>query len=191
MKNKTIENQMKIADEILKKLETFDPTCILAGGAPRDWYFGKVATDLDFFVHWKPKYQQWRYQAILESLGFKVSEKSGANIPDHYGRNPHLITVFEFTYKGEKVQVMFMGETTHHCVVPLFPFGICQAWYKTPYDATRGDYYNHTGVQISKNFQESVNHKVLRLLNDLYTDADGYVEKIRAKFPDYLYIGKQ
>jgi hypothetical protein len=189
----SIEKQIKIADEIMEKLETFDPTCILAGGAPRDWYFGNLATDLDFFVHWRPDFegQKWRYRVQLEKLGFKVTQKTGEGLPENYRRNPHLITVFEFKYKGEVIQVMFMDEKTFNCVVKLFPFGICQAWYKRHFvDDGIGNVWNSSGIQTSTEFEWSVKHKTLRLINDLYNDADGYIEKIRSKFPDYDYMGR-
>lgn len=49
---KTVLEQKDIARELLCKLEITDPNCILAGGAPRDWWFDKVANDLDFYVYW-------------------------------------------------------------------------------------------------------------------------------------------
>ena len=188
---KTIEQQMKIADEVMAKLETFDPTCILAGGAPRDWLFGNLATDLDFFVYWRPEFvaQKFRYLTQLSKLKFTPREKIATDLPQNYKRNPYLIAVYEFEYKGETVQVMFMSEPTFTSVVPLFPFGICQAWYKTPlnpqdpFSAQWG-----CGIQVTELFKESVRHKVLRLVNDLYNDTDGYIEKIRSKFPDYLFL---
>lgn len=189
----TIENQMKVADTVLSKLETFDPTCILAGGAPRDWFLGNTATDLDFFVYWRPEFemQKWRYLTQLRNLGFKHVQERRFNcvdIPENYKRNPYLIAVYEFIFKGEKIQIMFMKAPTFTSVVPLFPFGICQAWYKRPLDTASplGD----TGIQVTHEFRLSVNHKILRVLNELYNDGDGYIEKIRAKFPDYLFIGK-
>jgi len=185
MNKNTIEYQKMIADEVMSKLETFDPTCILAGGAPRDWYFGNLATDLDFFVYFRPDFagQMWRYAELLETLGFRMERKGSksANIvPPNYKRNPYLICVYEQEYKGVKIQVMFMNEKTFTSAVPQFPFGICQAWYKPGF-----------GINTSAEFDYSVKHKLLTLLNDLYNDADGYVEKIRSKFPDYDYLGRK
>jgi hypothetical protein len=176
-----VNKQKQIALEVLQKLELFDPTCILAGGAPRDWYFGDVANDLDFYVYFRPDLHIWFRENQLEKVGlknFKVKGKSDFDFPENYKHNPHLIAVYEGTYKKEKVQIMFMDEKTFTCVVPLFPFGICQAWWKG------------REVNVTQDFEKSVEHKVLWLLNELYSDEDGYIEKIRNKFPDYLYIGK-
>lgn len=176
---KTIDKQKEVAQEVLKKLELFDPSCILAGGAPRDWYFGNVANDLDFYVYFRPDLPlSWRVSQ-LNKVGlknFRLKGREDGDFPESYKRNPHLMCVFEGVYKGEKVQVMFMDQKTFNCVIDLFPFGICQVWWK-------GD-----KIKTSNEFDLSVKHKILKLLNDLYSDADGYVEKIRNKFPDYLFI---
>lgn len=36
----TIEQQKATAQSVYEKLKVIDPHCVLAGGAPRDWYFG-------------------------------------------------------------------------------------------------------------------------------------------------------
>lgn len=175
---KTIEHQKSVALKILRKLETFDPTCILAGGAPRDWYFGNLATDLDFYVYFRPDLQRWFLDKQLASLGLTCGIKGDSEFPENYKRNPYLRHVYEGRMGGEVYQIMFMSEPTFHTVVPLFPFGICQAWWK-------GD-----EIFTSLEFDKSVRHKVLYLLNYLYSDADGYIQKIKNKFPDYLFLGK-
>jgi len=45
-----ISVEKSIADEVLSRLEVIDPTCILAGGAPRDWWLGQSCNDLDFYI---------------------------------------------------------------------------------------------------------------------------------------------
>ena len=45
---KTIDTQKYIATELLHILECVDPCAILAGGAPRDWYFNKPANEFRF-----------------------------------------------------------------------------------------------------------------------------------------------
>ena len=178
-KMKTIDNQKEVALKVLRKLEMFDPTCILAGGAPRVWYFENIANDLDFYVHFRPDLQSFFRESQLERVGLKGFRQKGSDesdFPESYKRNPYLLCVYEGKVSGEKVQIMFMKEPTFHSVVNLFPFGICQAWWK-------GD-----KVETSNEFDLSVKHRVLKITNNLYSDADGYIEKIRNKFPDYLFI---
>lgn len=188
---KTIEKQMDVAQRVLNKLELFDPSCILAGGAPRDWYFGNLANDLDFYVYFRPDLPSWWRTNQLEKIGLKGFLPKGREdfeFPENYKRNPHLMAVYEGSVSGEKVQIMFMDEKTFHCVVDLFPFGICQAWWK---GKDYIDYHTNSSIHTTRHFDESVNHKTLRLLNDLYADSDGYIEKIKNKFPDYLFIGRE
>lgn len=183
---KTIDKQKRVAEKVLAKLETFDPTCILAGGAPRDWFFGNVASDLDFYVHFRPDFQnqKWRYSVLLETLGLKMVAKTGDELPVNYKRNPHLITVYQGKVDGEVVQVMFMDKPTFHCVVDLFPFGICQAWWK----GKKHTYsWNNEEIHTTADFNAAVKNKVLILLNELYNDSDGYVQKIKDKFPEYTF----
>lgn len=188
MKTKTIESQMNVAQKVLDKLELFDPSCILAGGAPRDWYFGNLANDLDFYVYFRPDLPNGWIKNQLEKVGlkgFRAKGRQDSGFPENYKRNPHLISVYEGVVSGEKVQIMFMNEKTFNCVVDLFPFGICQAWWK---GKDFINYWTKSSIHTTRNFDEAVNHKILKLLNDLYSDSDGYIEKIRNKFPDYLFL---
>ena len=45
-----IKQQQEFATEIYSKIQTIDPDVYLAGGAPRDWWFGIPARDLDFWM---------------------------------------------------------------------------------------------------------------------------------------------
>ena len=94
--NKTIEKQMSVAQNVLNKLEFFDPSCILAGGAPRDWYFGNLANDLDFYVYFRPDLPNWWRSNQLEKVGLKGFLPKGREdfeFPENYKRNPHLKAV--------------------------------------------------------------------------------------------------
>jgi hypothetical protein len=178
-----ISKQKRIALDVLHGLESIDPTCILAGGAPRDWFLEREASDLDFYVYY-PKHLTYYYRTLQLSRALGISEdsitvKDGGSLPPNYRRNLSLECVAEFQYWDVKVQVMYMTEPTHRCVVDRFPFGICQAWWK-------GD-----DIHVTAEFYKSLNHRVLYLLNDLYNDEDGYIQKIMSKFPDYLYVGRE
>ena len=45
----TIEQQKLVADKVLNQLYLICPEAIVAGGAPRDWYLGKPANDIDVY----------------------------------------------------------------------------------------------------------------------------------------------
>lgn len=183
-----IAKQKQIADEVLQKLEAIDPFCIVAGGAPRDWYFGKEASDIDVFVH-VPVRTQKILSKQLKALGFGVSsEKRGEDLPANYKMNPHLISVCNIDNYDTPVQVMFMNEPTFQSVIPMFALSICKAWYKgedIQRYKSKGEV--QTGVQTTKDFDLSVKFKSVFKCSDLYNNEHKYLKKILAKFPDYKY----
>lgn len=67
-----IKEQQNVADSILKKLSAIDENVILAGGAPRDWYFNHTATDLDFYLKGNGWSTQMLKQLLTDKLGTEV-----------------------------------------------------------------------------------------------------------------------
>ena len=178
----SIEKQKVVADYVLGKFESIDPTCIIAGGAPRDWYFGKEASDIDLFFYFRPDLQMSHIMDALERVGmmeYFLQEKSGESIPEHYKRNPYLSRVFEFHVEGVKVQAMQMLEPTFKSCVGLFPLSICKAWYK------------NGKISTSKDFDLSMKINSIYITNKLYNDADSYLQKIKGKFPDYKWFNSK
>lgn len=174
--SKIIE-QKAIADKVLNMLECIDPYCIVAGGAPRDWYLNKEAKDIDVFIH-VPKRGKSVLKLMLESAGFKITtEKSGESLPENYKLNPHLITVFDIAGFSTPVQIIAMDVPTFNSVVNKFPLSICKAWYK------KGD------IHIHKQFLLSVKHKVIFNTGEkFYSDENRYITKILSKFSDYKHF---
>lgn len=85
MKNK-IKQQQAISLEVLHKLEITDPNCILAGGAPREWWFEKEANDLDFYVFWGENTTCNEDKLRLSRLGFSNVKMMGRNpLSELYG----------------------------------------------------------------------------------------------------------
>jgi len=69
--NAEIEAQKTIANTLIHKLEAVDPHVILAGGAPRSWFLGQEARDLDFYVY-LPEGAACHEQRRWQSLGLKL-----------------------------------------------------------------------------------------------------------------------
>lgn len=176
-----MEFQKKVADLVLSRLETLDVNCVLAGGAPRDWSFGREATDLDFYFYVPPHTSYHDYeegyaevQQSFEKLGFVTEIKFG-----YYGKlNPNLDVVFNSALDGMKCQFMLMNvPIVADVLVGNFALDICQAWYKN------GE------IHTTKEFRQSRDHKIIRILNPGYGKYDQYVQKISNKFPDFLLVG--
>jgi hypothetical protein len=168
-----IEQQKEIATELLNKLELSDPYAILAGGAPRDWYFGNIARDLDFWMVMKYPVEvvkQILYKHGLEGLVFRW----GDNIPHDYKLNPDIRCVVDAVYKGQAVQIVLVKNTTFG-QVEKFPLSICQIWYKGGL------------AHATQAFKFSVKESVILKTNNIYGDGHKYITKILDKFPGFKY----
>jgi hypothetical protein len=171
-----IAKQKAVADKILDKLFPIDPFAICAGGAPRDWHFGKPATDIDIFFHTSVD-QLTIVEEMLKHVGIKLDGvRHAESLPEWYKLNPALKCVYECTVDGVSVQLMFMNAKTQDAVVPQFPFSICKAWYK------------HGKITLDSDFKKCEKHKIVVQTNNLYSDEHKYVQKIKAKFPDYEFF---
>lgn len=128
-----IEKQKEVADYVLSQLEIIDPYCILAGGAPRDWYFNEVANDLDFYMYIRPctldrllgMLQQALPECIIESTDKRTHDV------DLYKTMNSLRKVLNTEVGGCKVQIMILTEpdSTFKCL-DEFSVSICKIWYK-------------------------------------------------------------
>ena len=173
-----MEKQKVIAQRVLQKLEAIDPYCILAGGAPRDWWWGNEAADLDFYIY-VPDRPHKAIKKQIERAGLVVKEvKTGENMPINYKLNPFLRCVIDIE-EEMPVQIMVMSEPTFKSVVPTFALSVCQAWWKG------GD------VSVSKEFLAGARHNAIVKTNPLYHNEHYYLEKILAKFPNMKYYSSK
>lgn len=187
----TIERQKCIAEILYSKLENFS-SVILAGGAPRDWHLGNTANDLDFYVYHNPNNKSVKalldnmcieYKDLLLSLGLDFELKNpifdGKGGWMFYEKNPNVLCVYEGLFENQSVQVVFMRHDFNISnLLDDFALDICQVAWKN-------DVFHTT-----QNFNEAVDHKIIRIVNNLYSDRDKYVQKIRNKFPKFLFLGK-
>lgn len=176
--NARVMKQMEIAHMCLSLIEKFDPRAIIAGGAPRDWYMDKVATDIDIFFFTHSSIGGGLLRKHLGSLGFVgVEQVGGEFFPAQYRLNPNIQRVFNAKVYGwsTPIQLIQYKKPTFG-VVETFPLSISQAWFK------RGE------IHTTKHFQNSVKNKVVYKTSELYANGHAYIEKIRGKFPDYEYF---
>ena len=177
-----IDRQKYVADIVLSKLELLDRSCIVAGGAPRDWYLGKEATDIDVYLHdSRPEYIYHNQRIrLLNVLGFEIDSKhEDWTVPELYKSNHYVSHLYNVTYLGEKVQIIFVSQPTFVAVIDTFPISISKAWYK------RGEF------QTTDDFDLSIKHKILYKTVDSYEEDNKYLLKIREKFNDYSYVTKE
>lgn len=167
-----IKQQQDIATELLHKLEALDPACILAGGAPRDWFTQKTCNDLDFYVHF-PNSVNWMTALRFKRIGLDVKKlKRQGKLPVEYACMEHLKNIYEGEHKGMKYQVMVMNTPTFKSVIPMMGVSICKAWWK-------GE-----KVQTTLDFLLSLELKVL-YKKDNYTAKELHVTKMQDRFPEF------
>lgn len=169
-----ISQQKGIAVELLNKLKGADPCCILAGGAPRDWYLGEPCNDLDIYIHIPHQPQAWD-ELRWRSLGLPEMRRLGENRkdPNKYKSMPNLRKVYEGVYKGMKFQVMTLELPTFEAVIPYFATEVSSAWW-----TGKGD------IKHTRGFKES--HETEQLIfKKGYKANDPYVQKMIKRFPNY------
>lgn len=172
----SIEEQKAIADDVLEKLKFIDPTAIVAGGAPRDWYCGRFASDIDVFFYFRPDIPVGQIERLLKEAGIDVYRSSdGKHIDPLYKKNPDLRCIYYAKVDGVEVQLMSMFKPTFN-VVDHFPLNICKVWYR------RGKISRHP------DFKFAIQNKAIVKVNELYAKGDTYVQKIVDKFKGFKYF---
>lgn len=179
-----IQRQRRIGQELLSKLEVLDPCVVIAGGAPRDWYLGKEANDLDIYLSYHPNLTLGSNkrsiskvlgipEGAIETLGVQFDENVDRDT--EYAINPDVRCVYEFEYRGIKVQIINMR--TEFVDVAEFCFNICQAWT-----------VDCEHIYVTNDFQYAIDHKIVYKTGHFYAHKGAYVEKMRDRFPDYLFL---
>jgi hypothetical protein len=191
------EAQKIVAKEVLDKLRALDSKALVAGGAPRDWYWGKPAKDIDIFYYLPQQSDhstslEYHIKALKELFGSDVKLKllgldtAGANffhniqtisvVEDfnNYQLNPNIQHVFEFEYNSETIQLIAL--TKQGVDVEEFAYNVCQAWWD---GATIG---------YTEMFKVGMDKKLLIETGQLYANSAAYKRKMKEKFSDFTYI---
>lgn len=166
-----ISKQMETANKVIKRLRAVDPYCIVAGGAPRDWYFGNAANDIDVYI-WQQHHTQRAKIRQLKCAGFDVSPVGYDDNREMYEKNKMIEFVFDVKGYEEKVQIISLSCKTFD-IVKTFPFSICQAWY-TP----------ERGIMLERDFVMTEKTGYIFRTNPVYADGDSYINKITERFKD-------
>lgn len=172
----SIEVQQEIARKVLAKLEILDPNAILAGGAPRDWFLGKEAKDLDFYIH-LPNIQMEKQEGQFKALGMSGTFMGTTRITGMYATMVGLFRVYEMEYQGMPVQVMIMKEPTFNSVVSQFGCSTSKIWWKGK------------DVKPTPTFLLSMVNKVV-FVSEGYAAKDSYVAKTMSYFPEFKAEGE-
>lgn len=164
--------QIIAAKRMLSNLWILCPSAVVAGGAPRDWYFGKPAKDIDCYIT-DVKLEQ--VQNMFKMIGVKIKEVKKGENRGVYARDNNLELVVDFRYMFLDFQLMLMQGTTISKTVDNFPISICKISYDGQF------------VEPLYEFRVTERAKIL-LIAPAYKLDDPYVVKIVNKFPDFKVV---
>lgn len=170
---RNINLQKQIASVVYKKVSLVDPGCILVGGAPRDWYFDREASDLDFFF--VPN-KDVSIEDVMSLLDMTVVSRVGT--ADHHlcKQMPGPLKLWESEFNGIKIQLVeISSKDLMSIAVDELHLSISKIYW-TP----------EKGIQIHQEFKETVRSKVITG-KDGYDLKSKYAQKILYKYRDLGY----
>lgn len=175
-----IDKQKNTADKALDILFSVCPSAIVAGGAPRDWYLGNPAKDIDIFITTDNRWTTRVTGRVLSRLGFEnvspiVPKEDGIQ---NYTKNPNIKFVYNCKLDGESIQIIVLYDSTYR-IVDTFAFNICKVWYK------------NSKINTTADFEYAVSNKVIVKQGELYSSTTAYKDKIVNKFPEYKYYNSE
>jgi len=176
----TVEQQKNIARDVMDGIKIIDPYALLAGGAPRDWYFGNPCNDLDVYYYSNGdtiSASKGQLQSLFPHVTFtnrseRFENKSVDEHREVYNSMKFLRRVYETQVGGLKVQFIQLEENKRQFdVVSAMDVSICQCWYNHYKDA----------VVLSDNFKLTLATDIMFLPNG-NSWSDKHPLKMRERF---------
>ena len=168
-----LEKQKEIAQTVYTKLKQVDPYAVLAGGAPRDWYFGEIANDLDFYFYSTGVTINAVENQLTNLLGVSVKVVPYSKDADrsNYKSMPFLRRVLECEVEGQKIQFMQLTEpSAQFKVVDAMSVSICKIWCTPTLE-----------LKPHTDFLKSVTSKSM-FLSEGYNWSDKHPSKVYERF---------
>lgn len=79
----TRDEQIAVVRKVSNKIAFFDNDAVIAGGAPRDWFLGKAARDVDVFLYMATnRSPEWNFKMLEQCLGEGPLENVGKEYPE-------------------------------------------------------------------------------------------------------------
>ena len=125
-----IEKQKEVAKKVFGRLKKLCYGAILAGGAPRDWFFGTPANDLDFYFYGSEE-ECWKTKEQLKLCGFEeeLTQTEGELESGLYKSTEGIIRVLNTNIEGVDVQLIQLDSAKSlNKVVDGFSVSVCKIW---------------------------------------------------------------
>jgi len=165
-----IENQKQVANKVYDMLTLIDPSCVLAGGAPRDWYLGQECNDLDFYFCSTGSVFN-RVEKQLKRVGLDATPVKCPATNELYARMEGLQRIWNVEVDGMKVQLIQMNEPKHRFkVVDNMDVSICKAWYSQVGE-----------IHLHRDFKLTIASRVM-FLKENYRWSDKHGQKMKERF---------
>lgn len=172
-----VQDQKREAADILAKLRMVDPFAMIAGGAPRDWYFNRSANDLDIYLRLPNHNTIGLVLNLAREVGIRNLQALAKTTETTYAELPNLKWVFEGEYNGIKVNLMVMEKGVREEIIKDFDVAICKAWF----DGESCHYHEE--------FEFCVKTRVC-VVHERYTGRESHVQRMAKRFPQFMFYKK-
>lgn len=174
--NNIVAHQQQAANRLLDRLEIIDPTCIIAGGAPRNWFDGVPANDLDVYIHDPyPRslvQDSGRYSNLLDTeVTSYLDDFDISKYEEFKKENPEIRSVLKTSWEGINVDLILCSVVTFN-ITSTFDCTMSRHWYKK--GIIQMDDCAHFSRAIKTIFYTNV--------------ASKQYAKMREYYPDYTHI---
>ncbi len=173
----SIIQQQDIAKELLDKLRSVDKGCILAGGAPRDWYLGRECRDLDFFLFGSTMFEGRVFAKKLETLNLVLQDVSRE---DYCNGANGITTVYKTYFKGMPINLMIMNSVEKRdTVVDEFPCSISKFTFEAGSPKPLNDIVKKlTDGKVIVYVEEKWNSPYMQKIKNYFPDASNHWEYV-------------
>lgn len=176
-----IKKQKGVANKIISQFKKMNYKILLAGGAPRNWYFNKPAKDLDFWIDSSNRCSDFEtHLTIIDALNVnkldnpfevKMYERTGEYTSTDFVKASYSCLI-------DDIEVQFiMVKGNPYNVVEKFGTSICMFYFV-------GD-----NIEMEKITEFSLAHKIIYYQDGFDGIEKGklykHIEKIKSYFPDY------
>ncbi len=172
-----VKDQKREAKELLDKLRVVDPFVMIAGGAPRDWYFNTPAKDLDVYMRLPNHNTITLVENLARQVGIKNLTGMSKVTESSYAELPNLKWVFAGEYNGLPINLMVMDKGVREEVIKDFDLAICRAWF----DGEKCHYFEE--------FEFCVQTRIC-LVHPKYTGKEAHIRKMAKRFPQFMFFKK-